>query len=322
MFIVAIPALETVSDSFAVDIVESQGRFSLFAIDGEERTALYVADDPTTSYFSLLLNNRIYRLGDSFDFRQSAETTNDGAKLIFTSSRLEIEIEVDLSSERFVLIDVSISNVSETDLDVGLRMLLDTYLGEDDTHFVTPEGDVTVETEFLTTPDYVYSGIEDGEGLYFDFESNRATSPDRIVLANWKRLDDTSWSYTINANRNFNVVPYSINDSAASLYFDPETLGRNQTRAVRVVLATRLQGSDASTTGTSSTASSSQSSSTTAASQSTTITDATDVGETINVIDGLVERIDTILNASAEPTSEEIEQLRSEIEALRSSLTE
>ena len=318
-----IPALETESENFAVDITESQGRFSLYAIDGDERTALYVADDPTTSYFSILLNNRIYRLGDSFDFRQSAETTNDGAKLIFTSSRLEIEIDVDLSADRFVLVDVSISNVSETDLDVGLRMLLDTYLGEDNTHFVTPDGDVITETEFLSTPDYIFSGVDDGAGLYFDFESNRATSPDRIVLANWKRLDDTSWSYTINTNRNFNVVPYSINDSAASLYFNPETLGRNTTRTVRVVLATRLLGSTASTTSSSATSQSSQSgTANSTASQTTTISDATDVSETVSVIDTLVDRIDALLNAATEPTSEEIEQIRAEIDALRDSLTE
>ena len=52
------------------------------------------------------------------------------------------------------------------------------------------------------------------------------TVPDKIVFANWKRLSDASWIYDASTSRNFSMLPYSVNDSAACEYFDPRPLPR------------------------------------------------------------------------------------------------
>jgi hypothetical protein len=59
--------------------------------------------------------------------------------------------------------------------------------------------------------------------------------PDSIVFANWKRLNESSWSYDVNASRSFSNPPYSINDSAIALYFDPEALQPGDERLINLV---------------------------------------------------------------------------------------
>jgi len=315
-----IGALDVEFDSFALEVVESQGRFSVFAKSDSDRTALYIAEDPTTSYVSVLLDNRIYRLGDSFDFRQSAETTQSGAKLMFVSPRLEVETDIDITGDTAVTVEIKLTNVSETNAEVGLRMLLDTYLGESGVHFSTPDGEITSESEFLEAPDFVFSGSQEGEGLYLDFKSSRASVPDRIILANWKRLNDTSWNYTVNLNRNFSVVPYSINDSAASLYFDPEQLLPGEARTIRIIFSTQtneaVAGFPTAITSTRRT----ETTTTGSATSSTSSRNPTQ-SATIGEINDLILRIDAILEGAEEPTEAELQELSDAVEAMRESIS-
>jgi hypothetical protein len=63
------------------------------------------------------------------------------------------------------------------------------------------------------------------------------TTPDRLVLANWKRLSDSPWLYETVPARSFSELPYSINDSAACLYFGPQPLAAGATSTYQIVLS-------------------------------------------------------------------------------------
>ena len=52
------------------------------------------------------------------------------------------------------------------------------------------------------------------------------TVPDKIVFANWKRLNDAPWMFDTSPSRNFSELPYSVNDSAVSQYYDPRPVPR------------------------------------------------------------------------------------------------
>ena len=65
---------------------------------------------------------------------------------------------------------------------------------------------------------------EDFGGFQIVTNQNGITVPDKLVLANWKRLNDSSWDYSASSNRNFNNLPYSINDSGIALYYDGKTI--------------------------------------------------------------------------------------------------
>lgn len=62
------------------------------------------------------------------------------------------------------------------------------------------------------------------------------TIPDKVIFANWKRLNDASWSYPTSTARNFNLLPYSVNDSAVSQYYEPRKLSRGSTMTVTICL--------------------------------------------------------------------------------------
>lgn len=302
-------ALETQTGDFKLEIFESQGRFAVYALGGGSPEALFVAQDPATSYLSLLLDNRIYRLGDSFEFRQSAEVDNSGGRIVWTSPRMSITASIDISHATYAAVDILLENTSETELDVGLRLLLDTYLGEDAVHFVLPTGEVTNERDIEESVAWVQSGSPDGNSLYLLFSSFRATPPDRIILANWKRLDDTSWTYTVNTNRNFSVIPYSINDSAVAAYYDPTAIASGEARSIRLILATALPQTSSNTSS-----STRQSSADGGATRSSAETDAK-----LIAIETLINRIDAILDTGEEPTEEQLKELTEAVRALKGS---
>ncbi len=310
-------ALDYASVDYVLEISESIGRFSLYARNGDEKTALFLADDPTTSYLSVLLNGRVYRLGDSFEFRQTAGVDESGGWIEWSSSRLLVRAEIDIATTAYATLDVALTNVSEISLETGLRLVLDTYLGEGAEHFRTPDGPVDRETDLSPVPDYLLSGRSDGVELYLLFRAAGATTPDRIVLANWKRINDAGWNYTVNTKRNFSLIPYSINDSAVSLYYNPETLGRGATRTVRFVFSSSLPAAAAERPGESPTSAAS----TPAGSPRLGDTGASQTRATIEddlaTVDLLLRSIDRILDAGREPTEQEIQELKEAIRALR-----
>jgi hypothetical protein len=60
--------------------------------------------------------------------------------------------------------------------------------------------------------------------------------PDKAILSNWKRLSDSPWAFDVNSQRNFTLVPYSINDSAVALYWEPVSVARGASRRLSFVM--------------------------------------------------------------------------------------
>jgi hypothetical protein len=86
------------------------------------------------------------------------------------------------------------------------------------------------------------SGASAEVGLMCMTGGSDITAPDRIIFANWKRLSDAAWDYTTSSNRNFNLMPYSINDSAVCMYYDPVDIPEGQSREIILVLANHTLG--------------------------------------------------------------------------------
>ena len=66
--------------------------------------------------------------------------------------------------------------------------------------------------------------------------STGVTPPDRVVFANWKRLSDAPWSYDTSVARNFSLLPYSVNDSAVSQYYDPRPVAKGAETTITLAL--------------------------------------------------------------------------------------
>jgi hypothetical protein len=135
--------------------------------------------------------------------------------------------------------DITVINIGLVDREVGLRYLFDTYLGETDSrHFYTAERE-EIDRELTLvggqTEKYWISANE-SLGLQVMTDVQGVTVPDKVVFANWKRLDDAAWDYETSSARNFNLLPYSINDSAVAHYYSPVKLGPNERYTVTIVM--------------------------------------------------------------------------------------
>ncbi len=132
-------------------------------------------------------------------------------------------------------IGLEIENISEREVSLGLRYLIDTWLGEKSgVHFITDKRPkIAEETVILPASEDSWVGTP-GERASFmiEFAGPGIDRPDKVMLANWKRLSDVPWSFDVNPQRGFTLVPYSINDSAVALYWEPAAVARGATRKV------------------------------------------------------------------------------------------
>jgi hypothetical protein len=254
LFFICFPVFSLELSEGLVKLVlhENIGRFSLYYLkDFQNNTylPLFFDQDPRTSVLTVVLDNRIYRLGETSTFDEVLEETNNGARFVWTSTTLIITQDFSfISSNNTSLADgikikISIKNITNRTVEAGLRFLIDTYLGEDiSRHFVTNNStNIKFENTYLKTNmcDYIISPESDetnSNGLQLITSGSGATVPDSVIIANWSRLNDSSWYYETSSTRNFNLMPYSINDSAVALYYDPVSISPSGTKEITILL--------------------------------------------------------------------------------------
>ena len=248
----ALSSLTIEQGRIRLELHEESGRFSLYYlkdIDNDEYVSLLFQRDPRTSSTGILLNNRVITLGTSNAFTQKTAETSQGAQFTWTSSQLEIR-----QTFRFVKsnpsglvdgirLDTTVINQSEDIQSVGVHHLFDTYLGENqDVHFITSDNEqLESETGYsLRPPSYWVSPTEEEsgnfQGLISMLKGSGITMPDKVVFANWKRLSENLWNMQVQSNRNFNLLPYSINDSAVCQFYDPIKLAAGARRSITAVV--------------------------------------------------------------------------------------
>jgi hypothetical protein len=237
----ALWALEVEEGNIRLTLDEDSSRF-LIDVKSPDSTGEWIplifAEDPRTSGLDIREGNRVFRIGDGGEFRQVAEVTDEGIFFIWTSPTLRI-------AERFrfirsvggrvvdgVQLDISITNLDEQSTAVSARVLLDTYLGErENAHFSTPRRQqITREADILPSASESYirsTPAGSREGLQVMLSGPGITTPNQVAVANWKRLSDSNWEYAVNEDRNFNRLPYSINDSALLLSYGEMILEQN-----------------------------------------------------------------------------------------------
>jgi hypothetical protein len=229
---------------------EDNGRFSLYYLEDirkEKYVSLLFERDPRTSSTGLLWNNRTVTLGSSNDFTQKLEKTVDGARFIWTSPQLRVSQSFSfVKSNPADLVDgvavtVDVINLSEQIQSVGIYFLFDTYLGESgDAHFMSSDNE-KIETEKVYNLQMPLYWLSPAKGLSFKgfhavLKGNNVSIPDRVVFSNWKRLSETLWNIEEQSRRNFNLLPYSINDSAVAHFYDPIKIASGAERKVTVLL--------------------------------------------------------------------------------------
>ena len=240
----AVWSLDVTQGALKLTLYESSGRFSLSVLPDPKKgtyTPFFLDKDPRTSFLAVAVGNKVYKMGESPEFRQATERSDTGARFVWTSAMISVYEEftfitsVGGSQPDGIQITLTVKNNSDKTLGVGARYLFDTYLGEASyIHFKTDKiAEINRELTLTKADGARYwlspaSPNTDQLGLMYMLSGNGLTPPDKVVFANWKRLSDAAWGYETSASRNFNLMPYSVNDSAVSMTWDLRDVARGQ----------------------------------------------------------------------------------------------
>ena len=132
-------SLDLADGRIKLTLYEGIGRFSISCLTkGQNGIAvpLLAAQDPRTTTLSVVVGNKIYRMGESSGFPEKVEKIPGGGRITWKSSFLQVtETFTFIASSASpvtdgVRIDIGLKNVSERDANIGVRYLFDTYLGE------------------------------------------------------------------------------------------------------------------------------------------------------------------------------------------------
>jgi hypothetical protein len=245
-------ASETKDSYIRLLIEENTGRYSLhFLTDPEkmEYTQLF-SRNPKTSFLDVNVNDVSYRLGSSSVFKTRVDMESEAPVVFYESPFLTVkEIftpvkTLSSNTANGIGITIQLKNKGEDELTVGLRMLIDTSLGEGRKKipFITEKNNITHEKIIESSSETKY-WISRGKdvslmGSIADPLNETAKKPDYLHFANWKKLSDVPWKARYHEGRSFNNLPYSIGDSAVCYYWEPCVLETGGTFSYTVYLTT------------------------------------------------------------------------------------
>ncbi|MDR2094428.1 MAG: hypothetical protein LBP76_02780 [Treponema sp.] len=249
LFINALPfplsAAEYTDGRIRLVLHEGNGRFSLYYMTSASHyEAFFVDQDPRTSFLSVMVNDRSYKLGETSVFRTRIGGTYQNPAIIFESSFLSVTQEFSFIStpgsqvSNGVRITLRLENRASRQASVGMRLLLDTNLGEGGSrpHFLIDSRPVNSET-FIESGGTEQRWVSQNNRLSLMGSMTGDRGPASLHFANWKRLSDVSWKLAYSAGRNFNYPPYSLGDSAVCYYFDSLPLARGEIQDFSLYLA-------------------------------------------------------------------------------------
>ncbi|NPV01429.1 MAG: hypothetical protein HPY53_08610 [Brevinematales bacterium] len=195
---------------------------------------LLFKDNPPTSYITLILEGKPYRLNDGL-LTVKEPFTQKGSKIsgVYALKNVEYNITFILTNSEAkeendsVICLITVKNTGNTQINVGARMLFDTFYNE---RWGKPEiflasGEKINYERLLyeaSIPDYIFSGIYDPdklEGLYI-YSYLNLLHPSRIIIGNWKKLDENELDYTVEPQGKFKYNDFANKDAAVAVFFD------------------------------------------------------------------------------------------------------
>ena len=238
------------------------GSFSLFELSdiGKNRYEPLFDDRnfSTTSWFSVLANGRIFKLGRKPGKPILAEQTSTGARFVFTLTD-DFQVEQEFSFVRdtgsgnphAVRIDTRIENTSGKPGIFALKALVDTILGETEgIHFSTnTKNRISAETQLspIMDGDSVIVSKNNSSSCVFYLDGPGVSVPDAVLVSNWDRLNTLTWIPDSIEGRSFNTV-YSVNDSALLFVWPENPVRANEILSVGIIIGSS-QSPKPSTTG-------------------------------------------------------------------------
>lgn len=203
---------------------------------------LLFKDSPPTSYITLILNGKPYRLNDSVLKTVSVlSEKNDHIQGQYSLGLVNFEVNFKMTnintSNEAVLLYVSVNNLSNQSVTVGTRFFYDTYYNErwgDPKIYLSSSEQVEYERLILeeSTPRFIFNGVYKdnnyNEGLFL-YPYINDFIPSSIIIGNWKKLDENELSYDVVPSAQFKYTDYSSKDAAIAVFFKDITVNPGET---------------------------------------------------------------------------------------------
>jgi hypothetical protein len=236
----------------------AKGRFAIETTGGapmdpndNNKPLVYGRPKPWTSYTTVKVNNINYvfggstkrRAGSDADYGEVTQGPVIRNNQIYTSSLVDnIKVEQILSivkSSTTGLFDTAqikyrILNTSNETKEVGLRVMLDTMLGQNDgAPFRLTDRAVTTDNLYLKEElpifwqafDSISNPTVTSQGT---FKGPGVTEPDRVYFSDWGSLADGVWNFDFSPEQEFiRKGEYEI-DSAIAMMWEPKMLKPNE----------------------------------------------------------------------------------------------
>lgn len=212
-------------------------------LESDQNALLLYEDYPPTSFATIRIDNRDYKFGDTeiggifvtpIMKRDDRMFCSWSYKNIEVSQTLRFVKGPTTGNLDTVEISYTIWNKDTREHNIGLRIMLDTYLGkEDGAPFRIPNiGDVTTETCLSNEnlPEYWYSYDDLSEPTVRAQGSviiPGEIKPDKIVFASWERFNKYLWDFEFKPGRNFRRSVVGPPDSAVAIYFNSRNFKPN-----------------------------------------------------------------------------------------------
>ncbi|MGE5507982.1 MAG: hypothetical protein ACM3RP_05830 [Chitinophagales bacterium] len=239
---------------------EDAGRFALETTGGEpgrpgddNKPLIYGRPRPWTSYTTVRLDGRDFVFGGETKTRAGLEgrygevtespTLRDGAiETICRIGDLEVKQVLELAkSSTSGLLDTArivyeVTNRGAAARQVGLRIMLDTMLGENDGAPIrmgerTLVGDASFAGKDLPSFWQAFDSLAEPKVMAQGTVADETTvRPDRIVVTNWGNLADNLWTVEVTPGRDFTREGEDELDSAIALYWNEQPLAPGETR--------------------------------------------------------------------------------------------
>lgn len=261
------PALAEVSNGILKLAVDEKGRYTVKTAAGsplrpkdDNQSLLYAGQKPETTYATFRIDGKNYVFGESYgpptartvsvqgrpEVSGQAILTRWNALGILVTQRLELVTDPANQNYGNVLIQYTVQNTTNHQVELGSRILLDTMAGSNDGAPIRA-GDNFIDTETVLLKDNPVRDNGDRDEIpdiwhstdnefapstvAFGYTSGWGnTKPDKMIVGHWQGLYESEWDYTIDPNLNFTIesAKYGPKDTGIGLYWNPSALAPNQ----------------------------------------------------------------------------------------------
>ncbi|MBR2875745.1 MAG: Ig-like domain-containing protein [Clostridia bacterium] len=233
---------------FVNDIYSSENESGRFTIGNREGNPNYTSDnysilmfghdDPWSSYTTIRINNTSYIFNAdevSYDSETLTSVSTMTVENVLVTQTLQIVKNEGTGLNDTVRINYTAKNLSSSDKNIGIRIMLDTMLGNNDgAPFKVPSvGNITYEREMRgnQVPQYwqAFDSLENASVFAVGtFYKNNERKPDKVQFADWGDIysSTNSWNYEVNSDKSV------TGDSAVAAYWNPVKVSPNGTTEV------------------------------------------------------------------------------------------